>query len=92
VNMTHHAFIRSQQRGIPPLIDQWLDQYGEEEYDGHGGIRRYFSRASIRAMERDFGHRPVAKLAEYFNSYKVESSYDGKTITTGHRTKKIKKG
>lgn len=91
MNMTYHASIRSQQRGIPPLIDQWLDQYGEEEYDGHGGIRRYFSRVSIRAMERDFGHGPIAKLAEYLNSYKVESSHDGRTITIGYRTKKIRR-
>ena len=49
MNMTYHATIRSQQRGIPPLILQWLDLYGEEEYDGHGAVIRYFSRASRRA-------------------------------------------
>jgi hypothetical protein len=92
MNMTHHAAIRSQQRGIPPLIDLWLDQYGEEEYDGHGGIRRYFSRASIRTMEREFGREPLSKLSEYFNSYKVSSSNNGQTITVGHRTKRVKRG
>jgi hypothetical protein len=91
MNMTRHAAIRRQQRGIPPLIEQWLDQYGEEEYDGHGGIRRYFSRASIRTMEREFGRGPLSKLAEYLNSYKVSSSHDGQTITVGHRTKRIKR-
>jgi hypothetical protein len=92
MNMTHHAAIRSQQRGIPPLINQWLDQFGEEEYDGHGGVRRYFSRASIRAMEREFGREILSKLAEYFSSYKVASSHDGCTITVGHRTKRIRRG
>ncbi|MGZ8913831.1 MAG: hypothetical protein ACXW1Z_12090 [Methylobacter sp.] len=91
MNMTHHAAIRSQQRGIPPLIDLWLDQYGEEEYDGHGGIRRYFSRASIRTMEKEFGRGPLSKLSEYFNSYKVTSSDNGQTITLGHRAKRIKR-
>ena len=38
MNMTYHAAIRSQQRGIPPLVMQWLDQFGEECYDGHGAI------------------------------------------------------
>ena len=33
---THHASVRSQQRCIPPLIDQWLDLYGQEEYSGAG--------------------------------------------------------
>ena len=56
---TKHAEARMQQRAIPPLIDLWLEEFGEEEYDGHGGIRRYFSRRSIREMERQFGRRPI---------------------------------
>ncbi|MDP6652334.1 MAG: hypothetical protein QGF90_09550 [Gammaproteobacteria bacterium] len=36
---TTHAAIRAQQRCIPPLVDQWLSQFGEEEYDGHGGTQ-----------------------------------------------------
>jgi hypothetical protein len=67
---TKHANIRAQQRAIPPLIDQWLDQFGDEEYDGHGGVIRFFSRSSIRAMEREFGDSPVRKLAEYLHAYK----------------------
>jgi len=90
--MTHHATMRSQQRGIPPLIDQWLDLYGEEEYDGHGGIRRFFTRTSIRNLEKDCGRQIIAKLSEYFDCYKVASSNSNETITLGHRTKRIKRG
>ena len=89
MTMTTHAAIRSQQRGIPPLIVQWLDQFGEELYDGHGAIIRYFSRASRRAMEREFGSHPVKKMSEFLNAYKVEN-HDGTVITTGHLTKRIK--
>jgi len=89
MNMTNHASKRAQQRCIPPLIDQWLDQYGEEKYDKHGGIRCYFSHTSISTMERDFGKRPVQKLSGYFNVYKVVSSHDGQTITIGHRTRRM---
>lgn len=91
MNMCSHAAVRAQQRCIPPLVAQWLDQFGEERYDGHGGVLRYFSRASIRAMERAFGRAPVRKLAEYFDAYQVESSHDGHVITIGHRTKRIKR-
>ena len=87
---TKHAEIRAQQRAIPPLICHWLDIFGEEKYDGHGGVIKFFSRASIRAMEREFGGAPIRKLSEYFQAYKVESSHDGSTITVGHRTKRIK--
>lgn len=90
MNTHSHAVTRAQQRCIPPLVEQWLDQYGEERYDGHGGLLKFFSRASIRAMEKSFGRAPVRKLAEYFNAYKIESSHDGKTITVGHRTKRVR--
>lgn len=91
--MTHsqHAIRRSQQRGIPPLIDQWLDEYGEAQYDGHGGVVRYFSRRSIRAMEQGFGREPVRRMWEYLDAYKVESSHDGQTITVGHKTKRFRR-
>jgi hypothetical protein len=87
---TKHAALRAQQRCIPPIIDIWLDEFGEEQYDGHGGILKYFSKASIRTMERAFGRAPIKKLAEYLDVYKVESSHDGQTITIGHCTKRIK--
>jgi len=90
MNMTYHAAIRSQQRGIPPLVMQWLDQFGEECYDGHGAIIRFFSRTSRRKMEREFGSDLVSKLSQYFNAYKVEN-HDGTVITTGHLTKRIKR-
>lgn len=88
---TRHAKIRMQQRGIPPLIEQWLDDFGEEQYDGHGGVRRYFSRKSIRGMERAFGRKPVGRMAEYLNAFKVESSRDGQALTLGHQTKRVRR-
>lgn len=85
---TIHYQIRAQQRGIPPLVDELLDRYGQEEHDGHGAITVYLSKSSIREMERDFGRRPVARLSEWFDAYKVRST-NGMTITVGHRTRRI---
>ena len=90
MSASYHALSRAQQRCIPPLILQWLDQFGEELYDGHGAIIRYFSRASRRAMERQFGSNPVKKMSEFLNTYKVENQ-EGTVITTGHLTKRIKR-
>lgn len=84
-----HAAIRAQQRGIPPLIDQLLDLYGEEQYDGHGGVLIYLDRSSFRRMERDMGREPVRRLSTWYRAYKVKSSHDGRTITTGLRYKRI---
>ena len=80
-----HAFKRAQQRGIPPLIRDWLLSYGEERYDHHGGIVRYFTRTSIRNLEREVGREPLRRLAEYLTCYLVESSTDGQIITVGKR-------
>lgn len=88
---TKHAKVRAQQRCIPPLIDEWLDRFGEEEYDGRGGIRKYFSRRSIRSMQREFGREPVRRMHDYFDAYKVEDSRGGATVTIGHRDKRLKR-
>ena len=85
MSLSRHAQIRAQQRAIPPLIEQWLDAYGEEDYDGHGACRLFFSKASIRRMERDFGCAPVRKMSEWLNAYKVEDSQSGQIITIGRR-------
>lgn len=87
---TAHATARAQQRGIPPLIEQLLDQYGDEEYDGHGVVTLYLSKKSIRKMEHDLGRRPVSRLSSWFDAYKVQDG-EGRTITVGHRTRHIKR-
>lgn len=85
---TRHAEVRAQQRGIPPMVDQLLDLYGREEHDGHGAVVVYLSKDSIRSMERDLGRKPVSRLSEWFDAYKVKTT-DGRTITFGHRTRRV---
>ena len=85
---TQHAATRAQQRGIPPLMDELLDRYGHEQHDGHGAVVLFLDKRAIRAMERDLGRRPVARLAEWLDAYKVRAG-DGTTITVGHRTHRI---
>ena len=90
-NQTRHAATRARQRAIPPFVDFLLNEFGERQFDGHGGIRIFFNHRSVRRMERSFGRRPVAKMAEYFDTYKVESSHDGATITFGHRSGRMRR-
>jgi hypothetical protein len=84
-NYTQHATQRAQQRGVPPLITSWLVEYGEKAFDGHGGMVRFFSRKSIRRMERELGTAPVRRLSEYLRSYLVQGAADGAVITVGKR-------
>jgi hypothetical protein len=65
-----------------------LDLYGHEEHDGHGSVVLYLDKRAIREMERDMGRRPVARLAEWLDAYKVRTT-EGLTITIGHRTRRV---
>ena len=82
---TRHAAERVQQRGIPAVISDWLLAYGDEAFDGRGGIVRYFSSGSLRRLEREVGKESVKRVAEYLRCYLVESSRDGAVITVGKR-------
>jgi hypothetical protein len=84
-----HSQQRVQQRCIPTVIHQWLDEFGEEEFDGHGGIYRYFSHHSIRVMEQRLGRHFVQQNHRYLNAYQVESTDDHTVITVGWRTRRI---
>ena len=91
MNASQHARQRAQQRGISPLIDHWLDQYGEEQYDGHGGVVIYFDHRSKGAIQRYEVQAKVRRMWKLLNAYKVESSHDGTIITVGHRFRHIKR-
>jgi hypothetical protein len=87
MNTSHsvHATIRLQQRGIPPLVSQWLLDYGAEQFDGHGGVIRYFSPNCVRRLEKEVGRTPVRRMHEYLRCYLVQGSLDGTVITIGKR-------
>ena len=82
---TRHSEKRSQQRGIPPLIINWLLDYGEESHDGIGGVIRFFDRRSLRNMEREIGQAPLKRMSEYLRCYLVQSNRDAAILTVGKR-------
>lgn len=82
---SRHAELRVQQRGVPPLIIDWLLDYGGEHFDGHGAVIRYFDRTSIRKMERDVGRTPIKRMSEFLRCYLVQSSKDETIVTVGKR-------
>lgn len=88
MNHTIHSQQRSQQRCLPPIVHHWLSEFGEEAYDGHGGIRVFFSRRSIRTMEREFGRHFIRENRKYLQAYRVESSRGGAIITAGWITQR----
>ena len=88
MKLTKHGAIRGQQRGIPPLVIDWLQAYGEETHDHRGGLILYFTKRSRRLLERDMGREPVRRMSEYLNCYAVIGA-NQELITTGKRYKRI---
>ena len=84
-HFTRHAQTRAQQRGIPPLVHNWLMDYGQEQFDGHGATIRYFTRESIRRLEREQGCVAVKRMSEFLRCYLVQDSKNGAVITLGKR-------
>lgn len=86
--MTRHASTRAQQRGLPPLIVDWLDTYGARAQDRGGAEVLYFDKASRRNLERDVGSQVVDRLRPLLDAYLVMGD-DGTVITLGWRFKRI---
>ncbi len=83
--LTLHAQTRAQQRGIPPVIQDWLLHYGERLHDHRGAMIRFFSKRSLRRLERAEGNLPVRQYAEHLRSYLVQAVDSGAVITIGRR-------
>lgn len=89
MNLSKHAAVRCQQRGIPPLVISWLRTFGKEAFDHHGAVTRYLDKGAKKALARAVGSQVIRQLEPYLNMYLVESVADGGIITTGHLTKRI---
>ncbi len=89
-NCSKHAELRSQQRGVPPLVIEWLLRFGDSAWDHRGGQVKYFTRRSRHRVENVVGHEVMRRLHEFLDCYAVVAT-DGTLITCGHRYKRILK-
>lgn len=87
--MTKHAQIRSQQRGIPPVMVDLLLQFGVTESAGDGANKMFFDKSARRKVESYFG--PLAPLInQHLDLYAVVGA-DDQVITVGHRLERIRR-
>jgi hypothetical protein len=86
---TFHAQKRMQQRSIPPLVVQWLEEYGDEVHDHRGGIILHFGKHARRRLEKAVGREPIRRMNDWLRTYLVVST-DGVRITAGVRYRRIK--
>ena len=88
LQVSKHAKTRCQQRGLPPLVLNWLTQFGATQYDHRGAEIRYFDKRSRQELAQFAGKEVVNRLSSLLDAYVVISS-DGVVITAGHRYKPI---
>ena len=89
MRLTHHAEVRMAQRSIPPLIVDWLVDYGATSYDKHGAKRRFFDKRSRKRLTSAVGKSVVGQLSKELSAYIVVGN--DSVITVGYRTKRIKR-
>jgi hypothetical protein len=89
MKVTQHAQARAQQRCIPALMIDLLEQFGAKEAAGNGAVMLFFDKSAKRQLKAYAG--PLARsIEEYLDVYLVVSSDDA-VVTIGHRQEHIRR-
>ena len=87
-DVSDHARVRMQQRGVNPVLLELLDAYGATQYDHHGAAVRYFNKAARRKMRHSEGADVYRAVEAKLNVYAVVAR-DGRLVTVGRRDHRI---
>ncbi len=87
MNVTKHEMAGQQQHVIPPLIIDWLRQFGFRITGMNGTTVIYFDRESRRMLRSEVGRIAVRRLSDMMDAYLVMS--DERIIAVGHRFKRL---
>jgi hypothetical protein len=86
LSYSQHSLNRTHQRGISPLILEWLLIFGDRK-STNGAEIFYFTQASRKRLRAYIGGRTMAKFDSQLDAYAV--IVDGRIITAGHRNKRL---
>jgi len=86
---SQHAKIRSQQRGIAPLVIDLLLKFGSEEPAGDGASKIFFDKRARRRV-KSYAGPLAAVIDDYLDVYAVVGS-DNTVVTTAHRIERIRR-
>ncbi|MBF0256707.1 MAG: hypothetical protein HQL47_09675 [Gammaproteobacteria bacterium] len=87
MQMTHHAHVRMQQRGIDSNILAWLQQFGRRVHDGSKATLVHFDRRGRDLLRRQIPEKTYARLEKKLDAYLVE--IEGQVVTVGRRYRRI---
>lgn len=89
LHLSKHTRIRMQQRSIPPIVVDWLVDFGHCEY-GHDGTRTYFFDKTSRRQFKSYAGQLFDSVNEFLNGYAVVTS-DSHVITVAIRQERRKR-
>ena len=89
MNMTRHASIKGQQRGIPPIMIDLLLQFGKSESAGGGATKLFFDRQTRKQVAVYAG--PLARMLDEHLDFYAVLGPDMQVITVGHRLERMKR-
>lgn len=83
--LSRHASIRLQQRGIPSwFLGQPVDR-GRSRHDGHGVVIKTVDRSTRQHLKTELTRTEYSAAERYFSVYAVVAS-DHAVVTAAHRT------
>ena len=87
--LSQHAEIRAlNQRSIPPLVIDWVVEYGRFTRRGRADVY-YLDKKGRKRLRSEIGALPYRLMKDKLNVYVVLSD-DGTVITAGHRLTRIR--
>jgi len=86
--LTCHAHRRCQQRGIPPIVLNWLLDYGAESYQHDGTVIRFFDKRACKRLDSIVGHEATSRMSKFLNAYACTDGSQ-RVITAGYRYKRV---
>ena len=90
MNITKHANIRAQQRGITSEFLDLIYTFGDRQNARNGCIVRYFSRRSLELVKLHLGPTYMKENHEKFRMFTIETRENPRVITTGKLYKKVR--
>lgn len=85
--LTKHASTRCQQRAVPPIVVDWLLEYGAVAHDHRGAEVRFFDKKGKKRLSSSVGERVVSRLGNVLDTYLITKG--STVITIGYRFKRI---
>lgn len=77
---TNHAHIRAQQRCIPPLVIEWLLNFGQRQAS-HGATKITLDKKAKRNLASEVGKPVVTQLSRFLNAALIVDADTDQVIT-----------